>query len=535
MDRQTPPTSRLSDVLDAITDQAPVPWSTLEREFNSEAELEGLRLIDDIARAFRGRASEPTADAAPAALFEWNGLRVIERIGGGSYGEVYRAFDPWLERDVALKLFARDASAGLDEARRLARIRHHHVLAVFGCGIDRDRAGLWSELIAGATLADLVARDGAFSSEETLRIGRDLARALITVHAAGLVHGDIKAENVMRERGGRIVLMDFGAGGQERLLAGNRMLSATLRYLPPEVLDGAPLSQQSDLFALAVLLYFLRCGALPWSATDPLLLRAAQRQGVRVPAAEQASAGDARLSTLIEQGLAFDASKRPRNAVEFAALLGQAAGGPEAVAIAMPRARAYRGFWIAGAAAACAAAVAGLWAVFAPPPWTSDAAFLRVGTSGDEPLGPSASVRVGDRLRLHFSSNRDAYVYVLNEDADGQATVLFPLPGMDNPVRADAALDLPGGAGSTLAWEVSDGADHEEFLVFASPEPLQELESAVERWRQAQPTQRSVGSVVDTVPPEISGTHLRAALKAAEDGGGDTPWRRWHFDFRHAQ
>ena len=240
-------------------------------------QVEVLRLLDDVAHAYRGQRA--TAAAQPRKLlFRWGPLDVEAMIGEGSYAEVYRAFDPWLGRHVALKL-ARTSGGSLDEARQLGATAPSKRVNVYGCAVHDDRPGLWGELIEGRTLGDVVASDGALSAEETLRIGRDLAQALAAVHSAGLVHGDVKADNVMRENGGRIVLMDFGAGGDQRLLASRNLISGTPAYLPPEVLDGAPLSIQSDIYALGVLLYLLLSGRHPYTQSDVAALRTAQENG----------------------------------------------------------------------------------------------------------------------------------------------------------------------------------------------------------------------------------------------------------------
>jgi len=275
--QQDPQRTTIGDAFHAIADGTPLAWRDLET--TDPGQLDVLHLLDDIANAYRARpdAPPPRRDV----LFRWGGLEAEQRLGAGSYGDVHRAFDPWLGRHVALKLFRSAGSGGLDEARRLARLRHRNVLSVYGCGVHDGRAGLWSELVEGRTLADAIAADGAFSREEALRVGRDLAQALAAVHAAGIVHGDVKAENVMRESGGRVVLMDFGAGGEQRLLASQRLISGTPRYLPPEVLDGAPIGIASDIYALGVLLFFLLSGRLPYAAAEANALRELQRRGDR--------------------------------------------------------------------------------------------------------------------------------------------------------------------------------------------------------------------------------------------------------------
>src|SRR6185295_18908476 len=136
------------------------------------------------------------------------------------FGKVYRARDT-LGRDVALKLFSESQAPAIKddrirhEARVLASIRHHNIVDIYRADWFDGRFGLSMELIQGRTLADELRARGVFSAEEATLIGLDLCRALAAVHDAGLVHRDVKARNVMREVGGRIVLMDFGAGIRE--------------------------------------------------------------------------------------------------------------------------------------------------------------------------------------------------------------------------------------------------------------------------------------------------------------------------------
>src|SRR5581483_80213 len=157
--------------------------------------------------------------------------------------------------DVALKLLS--ASGGrpgladdiLLEARLLARVRHPNVVRIYGVDDSREPVGLWMELIKGRTLEALLPVHGCFSAHEASLVGRDLCRALAAAHRAGVVHGDIKARNVMREEGGRTVLMDFGAGRATDDLARDPAgrLSGTPVYLPPEVLSGQPRTPAADI------------------------------------------------------------------------------------------------------------------------------------------------------------------------------------------------------------------------------------------------------------------------------------------------
>src|SRR5688572_4032082 len=239
------------------------------------------------------RADARQADPA-SSLGNWAHLTLVERLGGGTFGEVYRAWDPLLEREVALKLLLCDdpgwnASRILHEGRLMARVRHPNVITVHGVAAEGVRVGLWLELIRGATLEQALLKQGRFSAREAALIGIDLCRALAAIHAAGLIHRDVTPQNVMREDGGRIVLMDLGTG--RAIDAGDGLawpdVAGTPLYLAPEIFHGSPASVRSDIYSLGVLLYHLVTGSHPVRATTVEELRAghAQSKAVRLRAA----------------------------------------------------------------------------------------------------------------------------------------------------------------------------------------------------------------------------------------------------------
>ena len=206
--------------------------------------------------------SSGSSGAQPPVPERWGSLVVRERVGAGVFGEVYRAYDEQLQREVALKLLRvgsrssdRLAAKVLNEGRLLARLRHPNVVLVHGVEARGDRVGLWMEFVRGCTLEQLLDRQGLFGAREAALIGQDLCRALAAVHAAGLVHRDVKAQNVMREEGGRVVLMDFGTGVPVREDESGRGAPAagTPLYLAPELLEGGEATPSTDLYSLCLL------------------------------------------------------------------------------------------------------------------------------------------------------------------------------------------------------------------------------------------------------------------------------------------
>lgn len=247
---------RLLGLAASVSDGAPVDWETAEGGAANEGEravVRELRLVADVALACREGDAEPLP--VPS---RWGPLDILERLGAGGFGEVYRAWDARLRREVALKLLrAREPAAHarswlLEEGRLLAQVHHPNVVTVHGADLIDGRVGIWMELVPGRTLARALQQDGPFDASDAASIGIDLAGALRAIHDAGLIHGDVKAENVMREDGGRVVLMDPGAGR-----------AGTPLYLAPELRAGARPTPRSDVYALGVLLHHMVTRAFP--------------------------------------------------------------------------------------------------------------------------------------------------------------------------------------------------------------------------------------------------------------------------------
>jgi len=272
----------------SVADGTPVDWSHIEADIAPRERrlVPHLRLVESIASLYRSipDLDETAPDVVPSGP-RWGRLVMLERVGQGMSCEVYRAFDTDLHRHVALKLLHERGQAArvahdriLQEARRLARVRHPHVVQVLGAEQHNDRVGLWMELVEGESLDRIVKARGTFGAREGSVIGQDICSALASVHAASLLHRDVKAQNVMREAGGRIVLMDFGTGEELFHDRGTARIVGTPLYLAPEILDGKSASIQSDLYSVGVLLFYLVTGEFPVAASNIEQLAAAHRQ-----------------------------------------------------------------------------------------------------------------------------------------------------------------------------------------------------------------------------------------------------------------
>jgi serine/threonine-protein kinase len=187
---------------------------------------------------------------------------------------VFRAWDKRLDREVALKVLSPGVpSAGLpgatviEQGRLLARIRHPNVVTIYGAERIDERVGLWMEFVRGRTLEQALHDDRTFTTTEVTRLGVELCGAVSAVHAVGLLHRDITAQNIMLEDGGRVVLMDFGIGRELEATTDTRIAGTPL-HMAPEVLSGGAATPRSDVYSVGVVLFRLLRSACPASGSN---------------------------------------------------------------------------------------------------------------------------------------------------------------------------------------------------------------------------------------------------------------------------
>ena len=285
---------------------------------------------------------------------------IVARIGAGAMGEVYRARDPRLGREVAVKVVAADARAGepldswlLNEAQQASTLSHAHICHVYDVGETEGRTWVAMELVPGPTLADRIAV-GALPADAVARIGLQIASALAHAHDRGIIHRDLKAANIVLTDAGDAKVLDFGLAkrvGPADLLDVTRPRSGpgddgspagTLPYMAPEVLRGGPATERSDIWALGVLLYEMLCGRRPFEGRTGFELSSAILND-SVPGLPETV--PAPLQQAVRRCLERDLGARYQRAAEVAAALdaaearrggGDLPAGPAAARVPLP-------------------------------------------------------------------------------------------------------------------------------------------------------------------------------------------------------
>jgi serine/threonine protein kinase len=496
-----------------ISDGVPVDWNKVQNEVTTP---------DEAAVAEELKSLERFAQISEGAPATWGRFQIVGEIGRGTFGTVYCAIDPTLRLEVALKVIRlrvpglpNDRERALEEARRLVKVKHPNVVRAYGAELVNNEVGLSMELVKGHTLDELVKRQEPFSANESAVIGIDLCRALAAVHRADILHGDIKAHNVMRENGGRTVLMDFGTGRdlKRRPQASANDFAGTPLYVAPEVFAGHPRTPASEIYSLGVLLYFLVTGSYPIegdSRTEIELKH--ERADRRRPLRDVRPDLPDDFIRVVERTLMEDPRQRYQSAGELEAALAHAlappAPHPTPVPVPVPLPVPSWNWKRLAPIAAAAVIVVGLaWlttdrmmrrpAIIAdqqarrvgaetiatttptptrvqtPDSYRIESAFYRESNGPVERLKPGARLAPGDALSLQVQTSVPMYFYVVNEDERGNSFLLFPLPGqaLQNPLPAGQRHRLPAMQnGELISWQVTSAGQREHFLIVASPE-----------------------------------------------------------------
>ena len=305
---------------------------------------------------------------------------ILAQIGAGGMGEVYRARDPRLGRDVAVKVLPEGMASDPErmarfqrEARAVAALNHPHIVTIFSVEEAEGSQFLTIELVEGQSIDRLLSA-GGLPGEQIVEIGGALADALAAAHEKGIVHRDLKPTNVMFTHDGRVKLLDFGLAKDVHAAANTGDLTLTLvsdtqegmlmgtpAYMSPEQISGRALDHRTDIFSLGVVLHEMATGRQPFEGTSSAELISAILRDTPSPVTESRPDLPADLARIIRRCLEKDPRHRIQTARdvanEFRDLARQtfqktpvpsSASRPVAVAVTDSGAtRSEDGFWVA--------------------------------------------------------------------------------------------------------------------------------------------------------------------------------------------
>lgn len=289
----------------------------------------GLAHAPTVRNGARSGTAERGSREALAANAQVGDFRVVELLGRGAMGEVYRARDLTLDRDVALKVISQASDVPADavdrflrEAQAVARFNHPNIVSIYAAGRHEGMPFVALELVQGETLRERMDRN-PLSTDEVIEIARGVASGLAEAHRHGVIHRDLKPANVMLGRDGRVRVLDFGLAvvvhadavppsrDAGALVAQATSISGTPRYMAPEQWKGDQLGGATDVWALGVMMFEMCSGEQPFVArsVDALMERVTKAEPA--PLLSSVCKADPELVQLVAECLEHDLTKRP--------------------------------------------------------------------------------------------------------------------------------------------------------------------------------------------------------------------------------
>lgn len=267
--------------------------------------------------------------------------QIVEKIGGGGMGEVYRARDPRLGRDVAIKILPSSYAERTDrlarfqqEARAAGALNHPNILAIYDVGNERGVPFLVSELLQGESLRKRIKR-GTLTQRKTIEYAAQIADGLAAAHAHNIIHRDLKPENIFITRAGHAKILDFGLAkltepdpvspvsteSPSEALTDSNVIVGTVGYMSPEQLYGGPFDHRSDIFAFGVLLYEMLTNKPPFSGATAAEVYASILRDEPPPLSDSQHPVHPALDRLVRQCLEKSPDERFESAHDLAQML----------------------------------------------------------------------------------------------------------------------------------------------------------------------------------------------------------------------
>jgi serine/threonine protein kinase/Tfp pilus assembly protein PilF len=283
-----------------------------------------LRPAKEVPAAETETVLAPVEELIPGAVFA-NRYQVIEEIGRGGIGRVYKVMDYKINEQIALKLIKPEAVSGPEAIERfgndlrLARkVRHKNVCGVFDLGQAENTHFITMEYVSGENLKMMIQMMGTLSVATVLSVGKQVSDGLAEAHSLGIVHRDLKPQNIMIEKGGNAKIMDLGIARSilEKGITGPTAWIGTPEYVSPEQAEGKDVDHLSDIYSLGVVLYEIATGRVPFEGETALGIAMKHKDEIpKNPKKFNLNVPDA-LSEIILKCLEKDKTRRYQNAIE---------------------------------------------------------------------------------------------------------------------------------------------------------------------------------------------------------------------------
>ena len=427
--------------------------------------------------------------------------RVVQKLGEGGMGVVYKAIDANLDRTVALKVLLPDRQTPrlkqrfIREAKAASALNHPNIVTIYEFGSDNGLDFIAMEFVEGVTIQELLERRQT-PRETLLGYAQQAAGAIAKAHAAGIVHRDLKPNNLMATRDGVVKVLDFGLAKHNPLsdqdsdatqslsltIAG--AIAGTPAYMSPEQATGETIDWRSDIFSFGIILYEIACGQRPFKGSNAqaTLHQIASADPPKIASLD--SSAPPRLVALIERCLQKPREQRVQSMQEVAAELAAILHRPVAVS------RRPVAAGILAAAVVAALAGTGVW--FArrpvPSPATPNAAakvrslnlsLVAQQMAGGKPSGdpyvasPTDTFQGGWRFRVRAEPHQSGFLYLINDGPDesghDRLFILYPPDG-------EARAPLTAGQPAETGWYVFDANPGTERLwIVWSEQPVEAL------------------------------------------------------------
>ncbi len=284
-----------------------------------------LITVDDISVSLTETILAPKEELPTGSIFAGR-YQIIEQLGKGGMGRVYRVLDKKLNEEIALKLIKPEISLDKKTVERFShelktarKISHKNVARMFDLNEEDGTHYITMEYVRGEDLKRLIRKMGQFSAGQAVPIAKQICEGLAEAHRLGIIHRDLKPQNIMVDEDGNTRIMDFGIARsrESKELTGTGVIIGTPKYMPPEQVEGKEIDQRSDIYSLGIILYEMVTGRVPFEGDTLLSIAHKQKYEPPVEPNQINTQISDDLNRLILKCLEKDKEKRFQNADEL--------------------------------------------------------------------------------------------------------------------------------------------------------------------------------------------------------------------------